>query len=180
MNMCQYSNSQICLKCTLRESSNWKYARVAVWTLRLEKQDQCIFPGLAAHTKGRGVLLVFDEDADSAMRKICDHDGCKHYMQSDPQQENIVHLFFWQPVPRIISDKCIGGIGFYDPVQSQHQNSVKLLVKTSGSTDIVTVADVQHICTLPRWCPMHPSFIFPLPSSRTSIPASLARIAKPQ
>ena len=47
-------------------------------------------------------------------------------------------------MPSIISAKFIGGISFYDPVWSQHQNPVKLDVDTPGSTDIVTATEVQQ------------------------------------
>ena len=42
---------------------------------RLKNRINAYFPDLQAHTEGRDVLFVFDEDADSAMRKTCDHDA---------------------------------------------------------------------------------------------------------
>lgn len=105
------------------------------------------FPDLQTHKEGRGVLLVCDEDVGLAMRIACDlyddtkgiHFACvANIIHSDPQQENIVHLYVLHPVPKIISAKFIGAIVFNYLVRFQHQSSVKLLVETSGSTDDVT------------------------------------------
>ncbi len=57
-------------------------------------------------------------------------------------------------MPSIISAKFIGGIGFYDPVWSQHQNPVKLLVDMHPMQAALTLSQLLKFncfaqCTMP-------------------------------
>lgn len=46
-----------------------------VHTSRLKLRLLSVFPDLKAHLQGRSVMLTFDDDIGSALRKACDHDS---------------------------------------------------------------------------------------------------------
>ena len=46
-----------------------------VHSTKLKNRILTHFPGMKAHTQGRDVVLVFDEDVGAALRKACEHDA---------------------------------------------------------------------------------------------------------
>ena len=143
----EYSSWQTSAECILPDWSNWELNQP-------ERQD------LQAHKEGRDIFLVFNKDVGPAMRKACKHDADSDAVHLARAANIVRREIFnkkessfsgsYKSVPSIISAKFIGGISFYDPVWSQHQNPVKLHVDTPGSTDIVTATEVQQLCTMPR------------------------------
>ncbi len=153
----------------LFQYSNWL---VKMYSARVEQLGTCLrcrvnstylknrilahFPDLQAHKEVRNILLVFNEDVGPAMRKACEHDADAIHLA---RAANIVRR-------EIFNQKsCFTGSFDSQCQPSSVPNSLMALVsmilygpniKTQSSylstpQDIVTVADVQQLCTSPRW-----------------------------